>query len=212
MFGGGFAGKFVRGGVQQQQQHQQQQSQQQQRHKNPSPLKTGSNKSWLLRLFESKLFDASMAMAYLFNSKVGWVTWRVADLKQLVKVSKRTRNTRSHPAADVSISYYMLALEFLSEFRCYVTVLSSFRVAVNSIEFSYEFLFRNRACSATSATSCSPTATPSLTSTCRRWSTCTSCTTRWQRSSTPTSYTGEQEGFFCLPIGKNENCFQCWVS
>ncbi len=34
-----------------------------------SPLKVGSSKSWLLRLFESKLFDASMAMAYLFNSK-----------------------------------------------------------------------------------------------------------------------------------------------
>ena len=28
-----------------------------------------SNKSWLLRLFESKLFDSSMAMAYMFNSK-----------------------------------------------------------------------------------------------------------------------------------------------
>jgi hypothetical protein len=38
-----------------------------------SPLSSfkglGSNKSWLLRLFESKLFDAAMAMAYLFNSK-----------------------------------------------------------------------------------------------------------------------------------------------
>ena len=27
------------------------------------------NKSWLLRLFESKLFDASMAISYMFNSK-----------------------------------------------------------------------------------------------------------------------------------------------
>ncbi len=123
--------------------------------------------------------------------------------KTMVKVSKQTRNTRRHPAADISTSYCMLALEFLSEFPYCVTVLSSFRVAVNSIEFSYEFLSRNRACSATSATSCSRTATPSLTSTCRRWSTCTSCTTRWQRSSTPTSYTGEQAGVFCLPIEKN---------
>ena len=30
---------------------------------------TMNNKSWLLRLFESKLFDSSMAMAYMFNSK-----------------------------------------------------------------------------------------------------------------------------------------------
>ncbi len=30
---------------------------------------SNANKSWLLRLFESKLFDASMAMAYMFNSK-----------------------------------------------------------------------------------------------------------------------------------------------
>lgn len=28
-----------------------------------------NSKSWLLRLFESKLFDSSMAMAYMFNSK-----------------------------------------------------------------------------------------------------------------------------------------------
>lgn len=28
-----------------------------------------ANKSWLLRLFESKMFDASMAVHYLFNSK-----------------------------------------------------------------------------------------------------------------------------------------------
>ena len=27
------------------------------------------NKSWLLRLFESKLFDSSMAISYMFNSK-----------------------------------------------------------------------------------------------------------------------------------------------
>ena len=35
-----------------------------------SPTSGGNNnKSWLLRLFESKLFDSSMAMAYMFNSK-----------------------------------------------------------------------------------------------------------------------------------------------
>ena len=35
-----------------------------------SPSSGGNNnKSWLLRLFESKLFDSSMAMAYMFNSK-----------------------------------------------------------------------------------------------------------------------------------------------
>jgi hypothetical protein len=36
-----------------------------------SAVSTSSNpnKSWLLRLFESKLFDASMAMVYMFNSK-----------------------------------------------------------------------------------------------------------------------------------------------
>lgn len=33
------------------------------------PAGAMSGKSWLLRLFESKLFDASMAMAYIFNSK-----------------------------------------------------------------------------------------------------------------------------------------------
>ncbi len=34
-------------------------------------LKTpsGGSKTWLLRLFESKMFDTAMAMAYLFNSK-----------------------------------------------------------------------------------------------------------------------------------------------
>ena len=40
---------------------------------NSSPTSSGgggnNNKSWLLRLFESKLFDCSMAMAYMFNSK-----------------------------------------------------------------------------------------------------------------------------------------------
>ena len=41
---------------------------------NSSPTSSGggggnNNKSWLLRLFESKLFDSSMAMAYMFNSK-----------------------------------------------------------------------------------------------------------------------------------------------
>lgn len=33
------------------------------------PVGSMSGKSWLLRLFESKLFDAAMAMAYIFNSK-----------------------------------------------------------------------------------------------------------------------------------------------
>ena len=33
------------------------------------PAGAMSGKSWLLRLFESKLFDAAMAMAYIFNSK-----------------------------------------------------------------------------------------------------------------------------------------------
>ena len=32
-------------------------------------LSTERNKSWLLRLFESKLFDSSMAISYMFNSK-----------------------------------------------------------------------------------------------------------------------------------------------
>ncbi len=49
--------------VPEERQHQHHQHQQQQH------LVTAGNKSWLLRLFESKLFDASMAMAYLFNSK-----------------------------------------------------------------------------------------------------------------------------------------------
>ena len=32
-------------------------------------LSSETNKSWLLRLFESKLFDSSMAISYMFNSK-----------------------------------------------------------------------------------------------------------------------------------------------
>ena len=32
-------------------------------------LSSERNKSWLLRLFESKLFDSSMAISYMFNSK-----------------------------------------------------------------------------------------------------------------------------------------------
>ena len=32
-------------------------------------LSNERNKSWLLRLFESKLFDSSMAISYMFNSK-----------------------------------------------------------------------------------------------------------------------------------------------
>ena len=35
----------------------------------PTSAGNNNNKSWLLRLFESKLFDSSMAMAYMFNSK-----------------------------------------------------------------------------------------------------------------------------------------------
>ncbi len=35
----------------------------------PQGTETNKNKSWLLRLFESKLFDSSMAISYMFNSK-----------------------------------------------------------------------------------------------------------------------------------------------
>ena len=41
--------------------------QSQQENRSPSVL---PKQSWLLRLFESTLFDPSMAMTYLFNSKV----------------------------------------------------------------------------------------------------------------------------------------------
>ncbi|XP_034016085.1 phosphatidylinositol 4-kinase beta-like [Thalassophryne amazonica] len=35
----------------------------------PLPTSSSSKQSWLLRLFESKLFDVSMAISYLYNSK-----------------------------------------------------------------------------------------------------------------------------------------------
>ncbi|NWI96654.1 PI4KB kinase, partial [Pitta sordida] len=56
----------ARGAPQRRRHHHQQQHQQhqQQQHRNNS-----AKQSWLLRLFESKLFDISMAMSYLYNSK-----------------------------------------------------------------------------------------------------------------------------------------------
>uniref|UniRef100_A0A914WPB7 Phosphatidylinositol 4-kinase beta n=1 Tax=Plectus sambesii TaxID=2011161 RepID=A0A914WPB7_9BILA len=35
----------------------------------PPPVPTGQTQSWLLRLFESKMFNATIAMQYLYNSK-----------------------------------------------------------------------------------------------------------------------------------------------
>lgn len=35
----------------------------------PPPAPTGQTQSWLLRLFESKMFNVTIAMQYLFNSK-----------------------------------------------------------------------------------------------------------------------------------------------
>ena len=41
-----------------------------------------AKQSWLLRLFESKLFDMSMAITYLFNSKEPGVQTYIGKLNQ----------------------------------------------------------------------------------------------------------------------------------
>ena len=46
----------------------------------PSPeIEEPKKQSWLLRLFESKLFDSSMAMTYMFNCKEPGVLEYIAN-------------------------------------------------------------------------------------------------------------------------------------
>lgn len=47
-------------------------------------IATNANKSFLLRLFESTLFDMSMAITYLFNSKEPGVQSYIGELRQVL--------------------------------------------------------------------------------------------------------------------------------